>query len=74
MRYKPLGKSGLQVSAVGYGCMGLSHAYGAPTDKKEVMTLLASAVDMGYTYFDTAEIYGTPDNPHLNEEVVGERI
>ena len=45
MKFKFLGRNGLQVSAVGFGCMGLSHAYGAPTDKKEAMTLLASAVD-----------------------------
>ena len=74
MIFRTLGKSNLQVSAVGLGCMGLSHAYGAPTDKEEIMTLLANAVDMGCTFFDTAEIYGTPDNPHLNEEMVGEAL
>ena len=74
MIFRTLGKSNLQVSAVGLGCMGLSHAYGAPADKEDIMTLLANAVDMGYTFFDTAEIYGTPDNPHLNEEMVGEAL
>lgn len=51
--------------------MGMSHAYGAPADKKEMTELLAQAVDMGYTFFDTAEVYGTPDHPHDNEELVG---
>lgn len=74
MIFRTLGKSNLQVSAVGLGCMGLSHAYGAPVDKEDIMTLLANAVDMGCTFFDTAEIYGTPDNPHLNEEMVGEAL
>ena len=74
MIFRTLGKSKLQVSAVGLGCMGLSHAYGAPADKEDIMTLLANAVDMGCTFFDTAEIYGTPDNPHLNEEMVGEAL
>ena len=54
--------------------MGLSHAYGTPVKKNEFMSLLADAVDMGYTFFDTAEVYGTPDNPHLNEEMVGEAL
>lgn len=74
MIFRILGKSNLQVSAVGLGCMGLSHAYGAPADKEDIMTLLANAVDMDCTFFDTAEIYGTPDNPHLNEEMVGEAL
>ena len=74
MIFRTLGKSNLQVSAVGLGCMGLSHAYGAPADKEDIMTLLENAVDMGCTFFDTAEIYGTPDNPHLNEEMVGEAL
>ena len=74
MIFRTLGKSNLQVSAVGLGCMGLSHAYGAPADKEDILTLLANAVDMGCTFFDTAEIYGTPDNPHLNEEMVGEAL
>ena len=71
MEYRVLGLSGLRVSAVGLGCMGMSHAYGAPANKKEMTELLAQAVGMGYTFFDTAEVYGTPDNPHDNEELVG---
>ena len=70
MKYRTLGKD-LTVSAVGLGCMGMSHAYGSPADKKEMTELLAQAVDIGYTFFDTAEIYGTPENPHDNEELVG---
>ena len=70
MQYRTLG-SDLTVSAVGLGCMGMSHAYGAPADKKRMTELLAQAVDLGYTFFDTAEVYGTPDNPHDNEELVG---
>lgn len=70
MQYRTLGAD-LTVSAVGLGCMGMSHAYGAPADQKEMTRLLANAVDMGYTFFDTAEVYGTPENPHANEELVG---
>lgn len=70
MEYRTLGKD-LTVSALGFGCMGMSHAYGAPPDKREMSNLLAEAVDMGYTFFDTAEVYGTPENPHDNEELVG---
>lgn len=70
MHYRTLGKD-LQVSAVGLGCMGMSHAYGAPADKREMADLLAQVVDLGYTFFDTAEVYGTPDNPQDNEELVG---
>lgn len=70
MQYRALG-SDLTVSAVGLGCMGMSHAYGAPADKKEMAELLAQAVDLGYTFFDTAEVYGTPEHPHDNEELVG---
>lgn len=70
MEYRLLGK-GLSVSAVGLGCMGMSHAYGAPADKKEMTKLLEQAVEMGYTFFDTAEVYGTPENPHDNEKLVG---
>ncbi len=74
MEYRTLGLSGLRVSAVGLGCMGMSHAYGAPPDRKEMSKLLAYAVDMGYTFFDTAEVYGTPDRPHDNEELLGEAL
>ena len=70
MQYRTLG-SDLTVSAVGLGCMGMSHAYGAPADKKEMTELLAQAVDLDYTFFDTAEVYGTPEHPHDNEELVG---
>lgn len=66
MKYRTLGKD-LKVSSIGLGCMGMSHAYGAPADKKEMTELLAQAVDMGYTFFDTAECYG----PYENEELVG---
>jgi len=72
MNYRTLGPGRLRVSAVGLGCMGMSHAYGAPADKREMKNLLADAVDMGYTLFDTAEVYGTPQNPHDNEELLGE--
>lgn len=71
MYYRTLGISGLRVSAIGLGCMGMSHAYGAPADRREMTELLADAVDMGYTFFDTAEAYGTPENPHDNEELLG---
>lgn len=72
MKYRKIGD--LEVSAVGLGCMGMSHAYGEPADKKDMTELLAQAVDIGYTFFDTAEIYGTPDNPHENEEIVGSAL
>lgn len=74
MKYRILGLSGLRVSAVGLGCMGMSHAYGAPADKRKMTELLADAVDMGYTFFDTAEVYGTVDHPHDNEELLGEAL
>ena len=70
MQYRTLGKD-LTVSAIGLGCMGMSHAYGAPADKKEMTELLAKAVDMGCTFFDTAELYGSPNDPHANEELLG---
>ena len=54
--------------------MGMSHAYGAPADRRDMTELLADAVDMGYTFFDTAESYGTVDNPHDNEELLGEAL
>lgn len=74
MYYRTLGLSGLRVSAVGLGCMGMSHAYGAPADKREMTELLADAVEMGYTFFDTAEMYGTLDRPHDNEELLGKAL
>ena len=73
MRTRILGKD-LQVSAVGLGCMGFSHAYGAPTETGEAVRMLRRAAEMGYTFFDTAEVYGTPDDPHVNESLVGEAL
>lgn len=61
----------MEVSAVGLGCMGMSHAYGAAPERREMSELLAEAVDMGYTFFDTAEVYGTPEEPHHNETLLG---
>ena len=74
MEYRTLGLSGLRVSAVGLGCMGMSHGYGLPADKGAMSRLLGDAVEMGYTMFDTAEIYGTVDDPHANEELLGEAL
>ena len=74
MKYRILGLDGLRVSAVGLGCMGMSHAYGAPADKREMTELLSDAVEMGYTFFDTAEVYGTADRPHDNEELLGRAL
>ena len=73
MEQRTLGKD-LKVSAVGFGCMGLSHAYGAPLDEREAVKLIRRAFDCGYTFFDTAEIYGTEDDPHANERLVGEAL
>jgi aryl-alcohol dehydrogenase-like predicted oxidoreductase len=73
MKYRILGKD-LKVSAIGLGCMGMSHAYGVPADKNEMTKLLEQALDMGYTFFDTAEVYGTPENPHDNEELLGNAL
>ena len=69
MKQRKIGN--LEVSAVGLGCMGMSHAYGAATDIAEATSLIHDAVEIGYTFFDTAEVYGTPDNPHHNEELLG---
>lgn len=74
MNYRNLGNRGLRVSAIGLGCMGMSHAYGALADHREMAELLAKAMDMGYDFFDTAEVYGTPDNPHDNEELLGNAL
>lgn len=73
MKMRVLGKN-LKVSAVGLGCMGFSHAYGAPVEREETIRLLRRAADMGYTFFDTAEVYGTAQDPHVNEELVGEAL
>ena len=64
----------LSVSALGLGCMGFSHAYGAPTERKEAVHAIRAAFDLGYTLFDTAEVYGTQDDPHDNERLVGEAL
>ncbi len=70
MQKRTLGKSNLEVSALGLGCMGMSFAYGPPADKQEMIRLLRSAVERGITFFDTAEAYG----PFTNEELVGEAL
>ena len=70
MQTRALGRSGLEVSALGLGCMGLSHGYGPPAEKKAAIALIRSAVDRGVTFFDTAEAYG----PYANEELVGEAL
>ena len=69
-RKRKLGKSHLEVSAIGLGCMGMSFSYGPPADKKEMIALIRSAVEQGVTFFDTAEVYG----PFTNEELVGEAL
>lgn len=73
MEYRILGKD-LKVSEIGFGCMGLSHAYGKPIEKKEGIRLLRETVEMGYTFLDTAEVYGTPEDPHQNEMLLGEAL
>ena len=70
MKKRKLGKGGLEVSAIGLGCMGMSFAYGPPKDKNEMVALLRGAVERGVTFFDTAEVYG----PFTNEELVGEGL
>jgi aryl-alcohol dehydrogenase-like predicted oxidoreductase len=70
MQTRKLGKSGLEVSALGLGCMGMSSAYGPPADKQAMITLIRTAVERGVTFFDTAEAYG----PFTNEELVGEAL
>lgn len=70
MKYRELGKSGLKVSALGLGCMGMSHGYGAAADKKKMINLIHQAIEKGITFFDTAEVYG----PYTNEELVGEAL
>jgi aryl-alcohol dehydrogenase-like predicted oxidoreductase len=70
MQKRKLGKSGLEVSALGFGCMGMSFGYGPPADKQEMISLLRAAVERGVTFFDTAEVYG----PFTNEELVGEAL
>ena len=70
MQKRKLGKSNLEVSAIGLGCMGMSFSYGPPKDKKEMTALINAAVERGITFFDTAEVYG----PLINEELVGEAL
>jgi aryl-alcohol dehydrogenase-like predicted oxidoreductase len=70
MQTRKLGKSGLEVSALGLGCMGMSFSYGPPKDKQEMTAILRAAVERGITFFDTAEVYG----PFLNEELLGEAL
>jgi len=70
MQKRMLGKSGLEVSALGFGCMGLSFGFGPPTEKAEAIKVIRTAVERGVTFFDTAEVYG----PFLNEELVGEAL
>ena len=70
MQKRKLGKSNLEVSAIGLGCMGMSFGYGPPKDKQEMISVIRSAVELGVTFFDTAEVYG----PFINEELVGEAL
>ena len=70
MQKRKLGKSNLEVSALGLGCMGMSFAYGPAPDKQEMISLIRAAVERGITFFDTAEAYG----PFVNEELVGEAL
>src|SRR6266545_2144013 len=70
MQKRKLGKTDLEVSAIGLGCMGMTFAYGPPGDKQEMISLIRSAVERGVTFFDTAEVYG----PYTNEELVGEGL
>lgn len=70
MRKRTLGKSDLEVSAIGLGCMGMSFGYGQPKHEQEMISLIRAAVEKGVTFFDTAEVYG----PFTNEELVGEAL
>jgi len=70
MQKRTLGKSGLEVSTLGLGCMGMSYGYGPASDKKEMIALIHAAIDRGVTFFDTAEVYG----PYTNEELLGEAL
>jgi len=70
MQTRELGKSGLKVSAIGLGCMGMSFGYGPPPDRNQMISLIRTAVERGVTFFDTAEVYG----PFTNEELVGEAL
>ncbi|MFO1035187.1 MAG: aldo/keto reductase, partial [Hyphomicrobiales bacterium] len=70
MQKRKLGTSGLEVSAIGLGCMGMSSGFGPPSDRGEMINVIRKAVDLGYTFFDTAEVYGA----HHNEKLVGEAL
>src|ERR1041384_3350529 len=70
MKKRILGKRGLEVSALGLGCMGMSFGYGPAGDEKEMISVIRAAVDLGVTFFDTAEVYG----PFTNEDLVGEAL
>ena len=70
MKKRTLGKSGLEVSTLGLGCMGLSHGYGPATEKQAAIQLIRTAFEKGITFFDTAEVYG----PFTNEELLGEAL
>src|SRR5271170_1186353 len=71
MQKRKLGNSDLKVSAIGFGCMGMSHGYGPPPgDRQQMISLIRTAVERGVTFFDTAEVYG----PFVNEELVGEAL
>jgi aryl-alcohol dehydrogenase-like predicted oxidoreductase len=70
MQKRKLGKSGLEVSALGLGCMGMSFGFGPAKDKQEMIPVIRAAVELGVTFFDTAEVYG----PFINEELVGEAL
>jgi aryl-alcohol dehydrogenase-like predicted oxidoreductase len=70
MQKRTLGTSGLEVSALGFGCMGISFGYGQPSSREDGIGIIRGAVDAGVTFFDTAEVYG----PLLNEELVGEAL
>ena len=70
MKKRTLGKTGLEVSALGFGCMGLDFGYASKVSKQDGVTLIRQAVDCGVTFFDTAEVYG----PFTNEEMVGEAL
>ena len=70
MQKRKLGNSKLEVSPIGFGCMGLSHAYGPAMEKQQAIAILRAAVERGVTFFDTAEAYG----PFSNEELVGEAL
>ena len=70
MQTRKLGRSGLEVSAIGLGCMGMSQSYGLPATPQDMIVLIRAAVERGVTFFDTAEVYG----PYKNEELVGEAL